>query len=606
MLMTKHTFDFSIDSASRAEALAMGEVNPNSLKARVNRLLLLANTTMAVVLILLFSFLVLCAFVIDRGGKLATISALLVGAPALAAFAYVFHSIFFARDDDDDEFQLTPFNAPAFFRDIDALRHKLALPSVDAVYLIADLNAFMQLQQIGIGWRKDRYVIGIGLPLLMSLSKAETLSVIAHEFGHYAGKDGVISGRIYRARTMWCVTAWRMAQSENILLRPMLLFLNWFLPKLDAWSFPLARHQEFVADRFAATATSGTDAAAALYRISLGSHFYCRHLQPGIWNDSEFPTEFTNQRLHAMAEQLREPPVPPQHELEMLLERTEPYDTHPSLRDRLRKLGQPLPMTIAPLKKTALEDWFGAKSADLIDQFTRFHFGEFNRVAKLSNLAEGLDAPALSPSREFSSALPSRPESFASDNQTTAGMPSAAETCWDKLYRARQLIRSDTQAAQAQLIACAELDIFIAPHALRSLAELHAMKKEFEQEKKTQERVRLAQERVQHWYDLASEIDITQMPLSSCTLPPLMRSKMIVALRKFGAESALVIATSISGFAQYEHLFFVLEFNGDFDAASDAISSVRVDGFTHQVFDCDDLDEDFLRKIRVIPKSKLY
>ena len=266
----------------------------------------------------------LCAYAIDRGGKLATISALLVGAPALAAFAYVLHSIFLACDADDDEFQLTPSNAPAFFRDIDALRRKLALPSVDSVYMIADLNAFMQLQQTGIGWRKDRYVIGIGLPLLMSLSKAETLSVIAHEFGHYAGKDGVISGRIYRARTMWCVTAWRMAHSKNILLQPVLLFLNWFLPKLDAWSFPLARHQEFAADRFAANATSDTDAAAALYRLNLGSHFYCRHLQPGIWNDSEFPTEFTNQRLHAMAEQLREPPVPPQHELEMLLVRTHP------------------------------------------------------------------------------------------------------------------------------------------------------------------------------------------------------------------------------------------------------------------------------------------
>ena len=93
--MSKHTFDFSIDSTSRAEALALGESDPNLLKARVNRLLLLANTLMAVVLILLFGLLVLCAFAIDRGGKLATISALLVGAPALAAFAYIFHSIFF-------------------------------------------------------------------------------------------------------------------------------------------------------------------------------------------------------------------------------------------------------------------------------------------------------------------------------------------------------------------------------------------------------------------------------------------------------------------------------------------------------------------------------
>ena len=618
--MTKHTFDFSIDSAARAEALALGAAHPSTLKAKVNHLLILANATMTVVLILLFCILVLCALAIDRGGKFATLCALFVGAPALAAFAYVFHSIFFARDDEDEEFLLTPSNAPAFFRDMESMRRKLALPSVDAVYLIADLNAFMQLQQIGIGWRKDRSIIGIGLPLLMALSKAETLSVIAHEFGHYAAQDGVISGRIYRARTRWCVTAWRMAQSQNILLRPLLLFLNWFLPKLDAWSFPLARHQEFAADRFAANATTSTDAAAALYRINLGSYFYCRHLQPGIWNDSEFPTEFTNQRLHAMVEQLREPPVPPQHELEMLLERTEPYDTHPSLRDRLKQLGQALPMIIRPLKQSALEEWFGTKSADLIDQFTRFHFGEFNRDRGISNLrarpdlkltnpdakSEDSNAAAMAKTTDVTRPSPERHHAFESNNHSAAVTLAVAESYWDKLYRARHQIHSDPVSAQAQLIACAEQDIFIAPHALRSLAELHAMKKEFEQEKSTQELVRHAQARVEHWYEVASEIDITEMPLRSSTLAPLMRSKLIVALRKFGAESALVVATSVPGYAQYEHLLFVLEFNGDFDAASDAICTVRVDGFTHQVFDYDELDEDFLGKICRMQKSKLY
>ena len=605
--MSQHKIDFSIDSATRAEALALGEVDAPLLKARVNRLLLLANAMMALVLILLFCLLVLCALAVDRGGRLAAFAALLVGAPALAAFAYAFHSVFFARDADDDEFLLTPSNAPALFQDIDALLRNLGLPPLDAVYLIADLNAFMQLQQTGIGWRKDRYVMGIGLPLLMSLSKAETLSVIAHEFGHYAGKDGVVSGRIYRARTTWCVTAWRMAQSENILLRPMLLFLDWFLPKLDAWSFPLARHQEFVADRFAANATSASDAATALYRVNLGAHFYGRHLAPGIWNDADFPTEFTNQRLHAMVQQLREPPVPPQAELEMLLERTEPYDTHPCLNDRLRQLGQPLPMVIAPLQKAALEDWFGTRATDLINQFTRFHFGEFNAAGSNTGSALRLanNDEAETAHLGASSGLSLR-DSVAAKYRAKSLDASVTETYWDKLYRARQQIQSNPSAAQTLLITCAELDIFIAPHALRSLAELHAMKKEFDQENKVHLLVQQAQARVEHWQDTASELDITAMPLRSSTLAPLIRSKIIVALQKFGAESATLVATTIPGYPQYEHLFFVLEFNGDFDAASDAICTVRVDGFTHWVIDHDELDERFLQEIQATQKSRLY
>ena len=55
--MSKHIPDFSIDSVCRAQALVLGEADPNALKARVSRQLLLANVTMAVVLILLFSFL---------------------------------------------------------------------------------------------------------------------------------------------------------------------------------------------------------------------------------------------------------------------------------------------------------------------------------------------------------------------------------------------------------------------------------------------------------------------------------------------------------------------------------------------------------------------
>ena len=268
-------------------------------------------------------------------------------------------------------------------------------------------------------------------------------------------------------------------------------------------------------------------------------------------------------------------------------------------------------MTIAPLKKTALEDSFGAKSIELIDQFTRFHFGEFNRGVKHSNLGAELEEKHASADVDpvvlgASGELSNWRQSFESINQTTPVVPSVAETFWEKLYRARQQIHSDAVLAQAQLIACAELDVFIAPHALRSLAELHAMKKEFEQEKKARQLAARAQSHVAHWYDLASEIDIAEMQLRTNNVPPLVRSKIIVALKKFGAESALLVATTIAGFAQYEHLFFILEFNGGFDAAADAIGGVRADGFTHQVIDYDELDEELLRKIRVIPRSKLY
>ncbi len=264
-------------------------------------------------------------------------------------------------------------------------------------------------------------------------------------------------------------------------------------------------------------------------------------------------------------------------------------------------------MVIAPLQKAALEDWFGTRARDLIDQFTRFHFGEFNAAGSNTGSALRLANNDVAETARLgaSSGLSLR-DSVASKYRAKSLDASVTETYWDKLYRARQQIQSNPSAAQTLLITCADLDIFIAPHALRSLAELHAMKKEFDQENKVHLLVQQAQARAEHWQDTASELDITAMPLRSSTLAPLIRSKIIVALRKFGAASATLVATTIPGYPQYEHLFFVLEFNGDFDAASDAICTVRVDGFTHWVIDYDELDERFLQEIQAIQKSRLY
>jgi Zn-dependent protease with chaperone function len=607
-----HHFEFAIDSELREQAFALEKSNQAHLKARVNQLLMLANAVMVCVLIALFTILLLCAFVIDRGSRLAAISALLVGVPTLAAFAYAIHSVIASFGSDDDEFVLTPSNAPELFRDIQALLSKLALPPVDAVYLICDLNAYMQLQPSTLGWRKDRHILGIGLPLLMSLSKSETMSVIAHEFGHYAGKDGHTFGRIYRARSMWFETAWRLAESENLLRKPALKFLNWFLPKLDAWSFPLARAQEFAADRFAARATSNVDAAAALYRISLGAHLYCRHVAPGIWNDFELHASFANQRLKAMATQLKSPPVPGHHELELLLERTEASDTHPCLSERLRQLGQPMPPCIAPLQQCALEQWFGDKANALIDAFTRFHFGDFQQAAAANlatpNLATSsakLAMPSATANVDRSKlALESEQKlaQFASQTPSVQTLPSH----WERLYQARQLIQSEPTHAQAQLIDCAKRDVFVAPHALRSLAELFALQKRFDHEQKTQEMIHRADARVDAWQHAAELIDVTETALRASTLAPLLRSKIILALKKFGADSASLVAATVPGFEQYEHLFFVLEFDGDFDGASAAICTVPVDGFTHHVIDADELDTQSLAKIRAVKTSKLY
>src|SRR3954462_14897458 len=56
------------------------------------------------------------------------------------------------------------------------------------VYLLNDVNAFVTHRGGVMGFGSHR-VMGIGLPLLQSVSVPELEAIIAHEFGHYSSGD---------------------------------------------------------------------------------------------------------------------------------------------------------------------------------------------------------------------------------------------------------------------------------------------------------------------------------------------------------------------------------------------------------------------------------
>ena len=95
--------------------------------------------------------------------------------------------------------RLEPESQPKLFAVIDEVAAATGERSPDEVYLVNQVNAWVAERGGVMGFRSRR-VMGVGLPLLQTLSLAEFRAVVAHEFGHYRGGDVKLGPWIYRTR----------------------------------------------------------------------------------------------------------------------------------------------------------------------------------------------------------------------------------------------------------------------------------------------------------------------------------------------------------------------------------------------------------------------
>ena len=233
--------------------------------------------------------------------------------------------------------------ASGLFGIIDELRRELEAPCFDHVLVTDGFNAgVVQSPRLGIfGWSPN-YLL-IGLPLMKSLTIEQFKAVLAHEFGHLAKNHGRMSNWIYRQRLRWSRLLDTLEATESsgaFLFKP---FLKWYSPYFNAYSFPLARANEYEADATAVRLTSPRTAAEALTSVHVVSSYLGERYWPAI---------------HKQADDLPQPGFGPysgmgQHvatELDeastktwierALAQRTTSDDTHPGLADRLQAIGE--------------------------------------------------------------------------------------------------------------------------------------------------------------------------------------------------------------------------------------------------------------------------
>lgn len=230
-------------------------------------------------------------------------------------------------------------DAPDLFAMLDRLRGKLATPRIHAVLLTDDFNAgAAQVPRLGLfGWHRN-YVL-VGLPLLKALTPGQFEAVLAHELGHLAGGHGRLGHWIYRLRLMWArLEAALQAERHwgTFAVKP---FFEWYVPRFSAWSFPLARADEYEADAAAARLATARTAATALCGVEVAGRFLGQKFWPGV---------------HAEADRTPVPQFAPFATFRPAIPGTEAddwlaqamqrpttrADTHPALRDRLAALDE--------------------------------------------------------------------------------------------------------------------------------------------------------------------------------------------------------------------------------------------------------------------------
>ncbi|MGE5744186.1 MAG: M48 family metalloprotease [Gemmatimonadota bacterium] len=294
---------------------------------------------------------------------------------ALVLFVYTILRALWVRFEAPAGIVVGRDDVPELMSLVDELVTAVQAPAFDQVVVSEDFNAAVSQQpRFGLVGGYRSYLI-VGLPLAYGLTAEEFRAVLAHEVGHLSRAHGRFGAWIYRVRVMWVRLTGRLQAQRTWGAWPFEWFLKRWSPYFNAYSFVLARAQEYEADRFAARVGGAAALGQALARLEVAGASIEQQFWGGV------------RRRLAQAD---EPPIgvigefsaavrgaiPPGQSTrwlkQALARRTDVTDTHPSLSERLQALGIGAEVATAataapPGGSSAAERYFGESAERLAD-----------------------------------------------------------------------------------------------------------------------------------------------------------------------------------------------------------------------------------------------
>ncbi len=231
--------------------------------------------------------------------------------------------------------RLTAEKQPRLLAMIDEEARGTGARAPDEVYGTLEVNA-------AVAQTRGRRVMIVGLPLLHVLSERGLRGIIAHEFGHYAGGDTRLGPWIWRTYDGVARTIDHLSDEdgdEGWTQKAVRLPFIWYGRAFMRITAGIKRRQEFAADRMAANRAGRDTYAEALRR----SHAYAPAFD-AYWEHEVAAVLGAGRRppvVAGFAAFLRTSAIDQAASSfldDQMKEKTDPYDSHPSLSERLAAL----------------------------------------------------------------------------------------------------------------------------------------------------------------------------------------------------------------------------------------------------------------------------
>ncbi|MFI7125218.1 M48 family metallopeptidase [Nonomuraea sp. NPDC050153] len=219
---------------------------------------------------------------------------------------------------------------PMLWQTVEDLAQRVRTAPPDEIRLVAEVNAAVSEDTRWLGMKATRRRMFIGLPLLQTLTVDEMRAVLGHELGHYSGAHTRLGAPVYRGRVSLIATV------QGLRNHPFVQRLfTWYAKLYLRISQAVSRRQELEADQFAVAIGGRQAMAGALRKIqttATGWDLYVANYLSLTGAGGTRPASVFGGFHELMSDADR------QAEIAKLGEEPEevsPYDSHPSLAERL-------------------------------------------------------------------------------------------------------------------------------------------------------------------------------------------------------------------------------------------------------------------------------
>lgn len=360
MDLSREQFDAQVARLERVAARS-----PRAYKARVVVLGALGYAYLLSALLLLVGLLAGLGFVASQGKGLGLV--VKAGLPLLLLVGAVGRALWVRLEPPEGHLLPRGPQTAALWAEVDRVRAALKGPRIHRLLLTDDYNAsIVQLPLLGLLGPTRNYLV-LGLPLLQALSPEHFRSVLAHEFGHLSGAHGALGAWVYRVRKTWSQVQESLERHEGWMVGLFTRFFRWYAPYYAAYSFVLARSNEYEADRASVDVVGARTAADALVAVWVREGLLEERFWPGVRKLAGKQPEPVHPyaQLPAVLGTAVEPALAQGWLSQALGQATGTADTHPSLSDRLAALGQQ-PRLPGALEQSAAQALLGEQLPALV------------------------------------------------------------------------------------------------------------------------------------------------------------------------------------------------------------------------------------------------